>query len=422
MTLETLADTATLLEKDGVPGLSLAYSTGEEIVTQAWGVASNDTREPVTPDTLFMAGSVTKVPTAYAALRLAAQGRLDLDADVNSLMRSWRVPSVDTWQPAVTVRMLLAHVGGIGDSREFVPSTKEGGTATLPVTFWAPPSTVFSYSGDGYSIVGQVICDITGQSFADAMRELVFEPLGMSSSTYDPGSSMSLRARAAQGHSRGQAAPVERGDFHPAGGLWTTPSDMMRFANAVNSGAVPEMLIGHPVEPSMGHGVFLNSADGIDWWSHGGSVRDRFQCMLVGTVSGPRPFAAMAMTNSGDDSLASLEVLRIVSTAHGPGPIVLRHPVWEDRAMWARGSTVNTEAAGTYALGGGARVILETTPKDWGQNELVLTLSGQPPIELLRVTIGQWRIPGFETYVVYDAPDTIRIVQGSREVRAQRVT
>jgi hypothetical protein len=315
--------------------------------------------------------------------------------------------------------MLLAHVSGVGD----VGVAGRVGDAELPIAYWAPPSVMFSYSGDGYFVVSALIAEASGMPFAEAMSVLVLEPLRMTGSTYESPLPAAFRARAAHGHGGGKPVPggwSEQANA-AASGLWTTASDLIRFADAINSGAAPEMVTGHPVEPSMGLGLFLTSADGIDWWSHGGSVRGAFQSLLAGSTSGPTPFSVATMMNSGDDSLAQFEILHVVSKEHGPGPIVIRHAVWDDRAAWARGSAMNTQAAGAYALPGGARLVLETTPKDYGQNELVLTLPGQPPIELRRVTIGQWRVPGFESYVMFDAPDAIRLVQGSREVGADRV-
>jgi CubicO group peptidase (beta-lactamase class C family) len=112
--LESLDEVPGLLDDRGVPGLSLAYVTGPGAVpaTGTWGSASAGSSRPVIPETIFRAGSLSKPATAFAALALARQGLLDLDADVNSLLRSWRVPPVGGWQPVITTRMLLAHVAG----------------------------------------------------------------------------------------------------------------------------------------------------------------------------------------------------------------------------------------------------------------------------------------------------------------------
>jgi CubicO group peptidase (beta-lactamase class C family) len=90
---------------------------------------------------MFQAGSVSKAVTACAAHQLAAQGRLDLDADVSDVLTSWRPPRVRLWQPAVSVRDLLAHMAGVSGSwddgtarDEEVPGLLEvlAGNATTP--------------------------------------------------------------------------------------------------------------------------------------------------------------------------------------------------------------------------------------------------------------------------------------------------
>ena len=115
----------------------------------------------LTPDSTFQAGSISKAVTAYAAHRLAAEGRLDLDADVNEVLTSWRLPRVRGWQPTVSVRGLLAHVAGVssgwgdGSARgEPVPGLLEvlAGTATAPpVVLEALPGLAWAYSGGGLS-------------------------------------------------------------------------------------------------------------------------------------------------------------------------------------------------------------------------------------------------------------------------------
>ena len=166
-------------------GLSVAFTGPSGARVDAFGVAAAD-GTPLTPESMFQAGSVSKAVTAYAAHRLAAEGRLDLDADVNEVLTSWRLPRVRGWQPAVSVRGLLAHVAGVssgwgeGSVRgEPVPGLLEvlAGTATAPpLVLDALPGLTWAYSGGGYLVVAQAICDVTGLGFAEAMAELVLGP------------------------------------------------------------------------------------------------------------------------------------------------------------------------------------------------------------------------------------------------------
>ncbi len=87
-------------------------------------------------------------------------------------------------------------------------------------------------------------------------------------------------------------------------------------------------------------------------------------------------------------------------------------------------NTHKLQAVGTYRLLGGGEVVLGAVPPDkWGQRLIELTLPGQPTVPLnWPVTDGQWRVPGFETILVFDPPDRLRFVQSGREVIAERVT
>jgi hypothetical protein len=392
-----LDDVPGQLASAGVPGLSLAYVRDGEIDARVWG-------DGISTDTMFAAASIAKPVIAYGALELAARGGLDLDADINTVLTSWKVPPIETWQPTVTMRMLLAHVAGFGDT---------GGQDLAEPPMWALPNLLATYSNAGYALAAQVVCEALDLELAEAMHDLVLEPLGMASTTFgDPPA-----GRAAQGHADGEPVtfPPRRWEVH----MWTTPSDLVRFARAVNAQTHPEMLHGHHLEPRMGLGLFLTSHGATQWWSHGGSALG-FESMLCGCASAS--FAAVAMTNASSGTLCALDVLRMVSTEHGPGPIHLDHISTDGRMAWARMTEINKQAAGTYSLPSGDDVVLGLAPKVWGQDEIVLTLPGQTPIELVRVIDGMWRVPGFESYVVYEAPDAIRFLQGGRDVCATRRT
>jgi CubicO group peptidase (beta-lactamase class C family) len=104
----------THLARQCVHGASLAVIRENRIAwAQGYGVRHAGKPDPVTPDTLFQACSISKVVTAVAALRLVEEGQLALDEDVNQYLRAWRVPDIDGWQPKVTLRQLLSHTAGI---------------------------------------------------------------------------------------------------------------------------------------------------------------------------------------------------------------------------------------------------------------------------------------------------------------------
>src|SRR6185436_9257568 len=153
-----------------------------------YGVCAADQSTLVDPTTLFQAGSISKPVAAVAALRLVDAGRIDLDADVNDYLVSWKVPANEGWQPRVTLRHLLSHTGGLtvhgfpGYARgQAVPTlvqvldgAKPANTAAVRDN--AVPGTQSRYSGGGTTIVQQMLIDVMGKPFPALMRELVLDP------------------------------------------------------------------------------------------------------------------------------------------------------------------------------------------------------------------------------------------------------
>ena len=97
-----------------IPGLALALiADGEIAIERAFGVKEAGGTGPVTPTTRFQACSISKPVTVLAMLRLVEEGTLDLDADVNDVLTSWRVPPSAEWQPRVTLRQIASHSAGL---------------------------------------------------------------------------------------------------------------------------------------------------------------------------------------------------------------------------------------------------------------------------------------------------------------------
>jgi aromatic-L-amino-acid decarboxylase len=230
------------MEKYRVPGLSIAVMNDYQIEwAQGYGTRNQGEPAPVDTSTLFQACSISKAVTAVAVLRLVDEGRLDMDADVNSYLRSWKVPADGTWKPTVTIRQLLSHTAGISvpwfagyhrqqdipTLRQVLDGVQPSNTPEIRVT--ATPGTRFRYSGGGYCILQQLLIDVMGQPFPELMHDLLFKPLGMESSTFEQPLSPDLAKMAGAGH-RENGQPVA-GDWYvypelAAAGLWTTPIDL----------------------------------------------------------------------------------------------------------------------------------------------------------------------------------------------------
>jgi CubicO group peptidase (beta-lactamase class C family) len=243
----------------GVPGVGIAVIQDGKIEwAKGYGVLEAGGDEPVTPESLFHAGSIAKPVSAAAALALVEQGLLDLDEDVNDKLVSWRVPENEfTATEKVTLRRLLSHSSGLSDGFAMRSSgdpeydwwTGEGEAPTItiqqllearppaddgdPTRVTRVPGTAYEYSNLGYGVVQLLMTDVTGRPFSELMQEVVLGPAGMTSSTFEQPLPQGLRNRATTEHDvNGQ--PFEDKRHHwpiqASGGLWTTPSDLARFA------------------------------------------------------------------------------------------------------------------------------------------------------------------------------------------------
>ena len=177
-----------------VHGVSVAVLHGGAIDwSKGYGVTRLD-GPPVTADTLFQAGSISKPVTALAALRLVARHRLTLDGDVNDTLVGWHLPT-----PAgqhVTLRQLLSHTAGTtvhgfpGYAAGVpVPSVDDVLAGRPPantqgVVVDTAPGTAWRYSGGGYTVVQKLIGDVTGLPFAQVLRDEVLRPAGMTHSSF----------------------------------------------------------------------------------------------------------------------------------------------------------------------------------------------------------------------------------------------
>lgn len=222
-----------------VPGAVLGVARGDEQHVTAYGVTNVDTGVQVTPDTLFQIGSITKVWTATAVMRLVEQGLLDLDKPVVSYL-----PELELADPEltarVTMRHLLTHTSGI-DGDVFTDTGRGDDNLERYVAALAqvpanhPLGATFSYCNTGYSIAGRVIEKVTGQVWDTAMRELLFDPLGAGRTVTLP--EEALLHRTAVGHIHEGQEPPRRTPVWgiarasgPAGTLNCAMADLLAFA------------------------------------------------------------------------------------------------------------------------------------------------------------------------------------------------
>lgn len=246
-----------------VPGVSIAViHEGAIEWAKGFGVVEAG-GDPVTTETLFQAGSISKPVAAMAALHLVEQGKLSLDADVNQALTSWTIPpSAAAPGAVVTLRELLSHAAGLtvhgfpgyaaGAAVPTLVQILDGVTPanTAPIRLEAVPGSRWKYSGGGYMVMQQLLLDVSQQPFPELLRDTVLAPIGMTHSTYEQPLPVELRVQAATPY-KADGAPIE-GGFHTypemaAAGLWTTPTDLARCAIEVQRCAAMPTTCSQPI-------------------------------------------------------------------------------------------------------------------------------------------------------------------------------
>jgi CubicO group peptidase (beta-lactamase class C family) len=238
---------AGLLKKFSVPGVSIAVSKDFRIEwARGYGIADMATGDAVTPQTMFQAASISKAVAAMVSLRAIQDGRFGLDQDVNTILKTWKLPADDLMKDRpVTPRGLMSHTSGMGDAFGFPGYSPGARLPTLPqlldglppsnrraVRLERAPLTAFEYSGGGVMIQQLVLADAVGRPFETLAREWVMEPLGMTNSTFEQPLPTARAARAARAHDREGARMSDPWHVYPeqaAAGLWTTPTDLLTF-------------------------------------------------------------------------------------------------------------------------------------------------------------------------------------------------
>ena len=227
-----------------IPGFSVAVMKDDFVWSHGFGFADVENHVPATADSSYRLASVTKPMTAVAVLKLAEEGRIDLDAEVQTY-----VPSFPKKPWPITVRELLAHLGGISHYRDLAAeqhfrepkNTAEALAVFRDFDLVAEPGTRFSYSSYGYVLLGAVIEGATGKAYADVMRETVWEPLGMTSTRMDdPRAIIANRVRGyeLQDGKLRNAEYVDVSSRFAAGGTRSTVVDMLAFVRGLAAGKV----------------------------------------------------------------------------------------------------------------------------------------------------------------------------------------
>jgi len=314
-----------------VPGVSVAvFGDGAIRWAKTWGVTDATTQSPATTTTRFQAGSISKPITATVVLELSAEGRLSMDEDINRRLRSWKLPDTEwSGETKVTAARLINHTAGISvKSFPGYASSSTGPTLaeildgrppanTPPIRVTSKPGAEYRYSGGGYVILQQAISDIEKQPFERVMRRRLLDPLGMTSSTFAV--SFPDDAERASGHTATGARVEGKWHVYPesaAAGLWSTPTDLARYAMAIQAA-----LQGRRAIVSRQAALWMTSANGAPTrgmafdlspsaFYHAGDT-EGFYAAVVGSTDGH--WGVAIMTNGAQGGNVINELIKAIS-------------------------------------------------------------------------------------------------------------
>ncbi len=328
------------LSHHATPGFAVAIIDNEEVVwTGGYGRKRAGVEEAVGPDTAFSVGSVSKMVNAALILRLAAEGAVDLDTDVNEYLTSWKVPeNRHTRKKKVTLRAILSHTAGfnVHGFPDFQPGaalptaidTLEGRrpAKNRPVRVTFAPGDRMDYSGGGITVSQVLVEDVTGLTYEEAARKYVFEPLGMVRSTFQNPLPAGHGDIAAAHDQQGRPAALPRGwEAMPemaASGLWTSANDLAIFVKTlIKSARGTDDFLPQPLAEDMmtrvqnswhGLGPRLNGEGPTRVFHHGGA-NDSYRAWIEGNLT--TGDGAVFLTNSAGGHFVVREARRSVGEA-----------------------------------------------------------------------------------------------------------
>lgn len=308
-----------LMARDKIPGLTIAcIGNGRPAGVRYFGVADGKSGAPVTDSTRFEAASLTKVVTAYLAMRMVGSGQLALDKPLRDYLGNNYDVGNDPRFAGVSARRVLSHTAGFPNWRS---------SAVLPILF--TPGEKFQYSGEGFVLLSKVMEKITGRPFARLLEDSVFKPLGMqhTSITYD---STSVHAR----RHNWLGEPANLADYtniNAAASLRTTAADFSKFLCALLAGeglSAPvwqEMMRPQSVPDgkkmpgvSWGLGLGLDSTASGKYAWHWGDQGDSKALFVVDLV---RKNGVVYFTNSANGLSTAADILALSPGGSQPGVV-----------------------------------------------------------------------------------------------------
>lgn len=290
---------ARILEEDGGPGVMAAVvRDGDVLWSGAAGLADVEAQVLLTPETPMRIGSVSKVLTAALVLRLAEQGRIDLDADLRGLLPELQTPA----GAPVTARQFAGHVSGMrqydfanyleANNVFFYPSLTEANAQFFEGTFIAAPGEVHHYTSIGFNMLGIAAERASEMEFRTALETFVTAPLSLDHTVIDhpleivPGRTR-FYTRFPDDVTR-NTIWRDSSDYYPSGGMLSTATDLAQFTDAVFNGewlnaesmeaiqTETRTSSGDAVGYTFGWQVHYAEDGSVDWYGHGGETNGAY--------------------------------------------------------------------------------------------------------------------------------------------------
>ncbi len=333
------------MEYYSVPGVSIAVVSGYKLEwAKAYGTMNVKTAAPVTTESIFEAASTSKFVTAAIALSFVERGLIDLDADVNDYLKTWKVPENEfTVSEKVTLRRLMSHTAGLPttnfDHAENMPyptliDVLKGEPPALnkPAVPGIVPGTKWQYSNIGYDVIQLLLEDVSGKPFQQIAEEVIFNPLGMKNSSFAYPLDAGRKEREAMPHDDQGVLrePLMHLTALAHAGLSTTPTDLAHFASEImlsyqgrshkilsqdmakqlfhRECDLDPRMFGLPI--SEGLGVFV-MGEGKDLvFTHPGSNLPGLNCWLIGWPA--RGTGAVVMTDGAKGEVLAIEIIAAI--------------------------------------------------------------------------------------------------------------
>jgi CubicO group peptidase (beta-lactamase class C family) len=320
-----------------VPGVSIAVWHNDTVMSAGLGITSVEHPLPVTADTLFQVGSISKTFTGTMLMQLAEAGKIDLDTPVKTYLPKFKMADSNV-TANLTTRHLLTHTGGwMGDYFNDLGNNDNAlelmvkSLRTLPQI--SPLGTLWSYNNAGFNIAGRLIEVLTNQTYEQAAQQMLFNPLNLSKSFFYPNDAI-LTQRFAVGHQKWPdgvrvATPWAIGRAANAvGGVVSTVKDLLRYAqfHSGNGNAIIErssLLAMRTAQTSaggrgdMGITWFIRQHGDVTSYGHGGATKGQ---KATFRFIPEKQFGIAILTNSDDGGIIGDNAVSNAAFSSSPTP------------------------------------------------------------------------------------------------------